>query len=40
MEDKQIIDLFFERSERAIEETDLKYGRYCHYIAYRILSND
>ena len=40
MEDKQIIDLFFERSERAIKETDLKYGRYCHYIAYRILSND
>ena len=40
MEDKQIIDLFFERSERAIKETDLKYGRYCHYIAYRVLSND
>ena len=40
MEDKQIIDLFFERSERAIEQTDQKYGRYCQYIAYRILHND
>ena len=40
MEDKQIIDLFFERSEIAIAETDKKYGNYCRYIAYRILSND
>lgn len=40
MEDKQIVDLFFERSESAITETEKKYGRYCHYIAYRILEND
>lgn len=40
MEDKQIIDLFFERSEIAIAETDKKYGNYCRYIAYRILSNE
>ena len=40
MEDKQIVDLYFERSESAISETDKKYGRYCHYIAYRILEND
>lgn len=40
MEDKQIIDLYFERSESAITETDKKYGRYCHYVAYRILEND
>lgn len=39
MEDKQIIDLYFERSEYAITETDKKYGRYCYYIAYRILEN-
>lgn len=32
MEDKQIIDLFWERSETAISETEKKYGRYCHYI--------
>jgi RNA polymerase sigma-70 factor (ECF subfamily) len=40
MEDKQIVDLYFARSESAITETDKKYGRYCHYIAYRILEND
>lgn len=40
MEDKQIVDLYFERSESAITETEKKYGRYCHYIAYRILGND
>ena len=40
MEDKQIIDLFFERSEIAIAETDKKYGNYCRHIAYRILSNE
>ena len=40
MEDRQIVDLYFERSESAISETDKKYGRYCHYIAYRILEND
>lgn len=39
MEDKQIVDLYWERSERAIHETEKKYGRYCHYIAYRILEN-
>ncbi len=40
MDDKQIVDLYFERSESAITETDKKYGRYCHAIAYRILEND
>ena len=40
MEDKQIIELYFERSDSAISETEKKYGRYCHYIAYRILEND
>ena len=40
MEDKQIVDLYFERSESAIIETDKKYGRYCHYIANSILTND
>ena len=40
MEDNQIVDLYWERSEAAIQETDKKYGRYCHYIAYQILSND
>lgn len=39
MEDKQIVDLYWARSEQAITETDKKYGRYCHYIAYQILSD-
>ena len=40
MEDKQIVELYWERSESAIAETEKKYGRYCHYIAYRILEDD
>ena len=40
MEDKQIVDLFWERSESAIQETEKKYGRYCYYIAYQILQSD
>lgn len=40
MDDEQIVDLYWERSESAIKETEKKYGRYCHYIAYQILQND
>lgn len=40
MEDRQIVDLFWERSEAAIAETEKKYGWYCHYIAYQILYSD
>lgn len=39
MEDSGIVELFFSRSERAIEETDKKYGGYCYSIAYNILAN-
>lgn len=39
MEDTAIVELFFARSERAIAETDKKYGRYCYNIAHRILEN-
>ena len=39
MEDQQIVELYFARSESAIAETDKKYGRYCHSIAYRILED-
>ena len=39
MEDKQIIDLFWTRSESAIAETDKKYGKLCHRIAFNILAN-
>ncbi len=37
MDDKSIIDLYFERSEQAITETDLKYGNFCRCIATDIL---
>ncbi len=40
MDDKEIITLFWERNERAIDETAIKYGRYCHYIAFGILQNE
>ena len=40
LEDKQIVDLYWERSEEAIAETDKKYGRYCHYVAYQILADN
>lgn len=39
MDDSQIIDLYFARSERAITETDSKYGPYCYKIAYSILAS-
>ena len=37
MTDEKIIDLFWMRSEAAIEETDRKYGGLCYSVAYRIL---
>lgn len=39
MNDSQIIALFFDRDQRAIEETAAKYGNYCYSIAYSILQN-
>lgn len=39
MDDTQIINLYFRRSERAIVETDAKYGRYCFSIAEKILAS-
>lgn len=40
MEDKKIVNLYWERSEIAISETAKKYGRYCNYIARNILYNN
>ncbi|MBQ8893299.1 MAG: RNA polymerase sigma factor [Clostridia bacterium] len=40
MDDQRIIQLYWDRSEKAITATAAKYGRYCHYIAYNILRND
>ena len=39
MEDEQIIQLYFRRSEDAIAETAVKYGYYCRNISYGILRN-
>lgn len=36
MTDSEIVNLYWQRSERAIAETDCKYGRYCHHIAYAV----
>ena len=39
MDDKQIVDLYWARSERAIEETEHKFGSYCRTVSYNILAN-
>ena len=39
MEDSAIVDLYWQRSERAIPETECKYGGYCHTVAMRIVNN-
>ena len=38
-EDQKIIDLYWNRSENAITETAVNYGRYCTSIAYGILKS-
>ena len=40
MDDEKILDLYFARDERAVAETDRKYGRYCFTLANSILRND
>lgn len=37
MDDKKIIDLYWERSEEAIEQSSAKYGKHLHSISYNIL---
>lgn len=37
MNDASIIELYWQRAERAIAETDAVYGRFCYRIAYNIL---
>ena len=36
MEDREIVELYWQRSDLAISETEQKYGRYCRSIAYNI----
>ena len=40
MDDNRIVDLYWKRSEQAITETSMKYGKYCYAIAYNILYNN
>ena len=39
MEDEKIIELYWQRSQDAIIQTDKKYGRLCKNISYNILSS-
>lgn len=39
MQDDQIVALYWQRDEHAIQETEQKYGRYLSKIAYNILSD-
>ena len=39
LSDDMIVALYFERNERAIKETDVKYGKYLYTIAYNIVYN-
>lgn len=40
LQDEQIIDLYFDRNERALSETSDKYGNYCRTIARNILNDE
>jgi len=40
LDDSKIIELYFERSEKAIEETQAKYDKLCVCIANNILNNE
>jgi RNA polymerase sigma-70 factor (ECF subfamily) len=39
MDEMHIVNLYFARDERAIKETQAKFGRLCHTISYNILHN-
>lgn len=40
MDDKMIVDLYFDRDEKAIEATEEKYGKYCFTVAFNILNSE
>lgn len=40
MEDREIVNLYWERNSNAIKETASKYGGYCKMIAENILGNN
>lgn len=39
MEDSKIVELYLQKNENAIKETEIKYGAYCFAIADNILHN-
>lgn len=39
MEDYSIIELYFNRDDNAIKQTDIKYGKLCRHIAYNVLND-
>ena len=39
MEDTKIVELFWQRDQAAITQSNQKYGKYCYAIAYGILSS-
>lgn len=39
MDDKRIVELYWQRDESAIAETQKKYGKYCYSVAYNILGH-
>lgn len=39
MTDNEIVELYWQRSETAIKETEIKYGKLCRHIAMNILKN-
>ena len=40
MLDSEIVELYWQRNESAVEATVSKYGAYCYTVAHNILSNE
>lgn len=38
MDDSEIVELFWRRDQRAVDETAARYGAYCRAVAGRVLS--
>ena len=39
MRDQEITELFWERKEQAVIESNIRYGAYCRRISHNILAN-
>ncbi len=39
MEDQELIEMFFARSEQALQELERKYGKACRKFSHRILNS-